>query len=168
MNETIPSESFLFIDTPVGKIKIMGTDEAISAVIFWDKAEETFEGEVPTLLREAAAQLLGYIGGSRSVFELPLRQPGSEFQQKVWNELTKIPYGKTISYLDLARRLGDEKVIRAAGTANGKNNIAIIVPCHRVIGSDGSLTGYAGGLHRKEWLLRHEGCWPPGGQTELF
>lgn len=164
-----PGTFSLYIDTPIGKIRISGTDEFISEVHFCNEDDDGVSSEnVPPLLHECAAQLLGYIAGSRNDFQLPLNQPGTDFQQKVWNELTKIPFGKTISYLDLARRLGDEKTIRAAGTANGKNNIAIIVPCHRVIGSDGSLTGYAGGLHRKEWLLRHEGSWPVGGQTELF
>ena len=159
---------YYYIDLPIGKIKISGTDQFIAAAEFRDTAEPDFTGEIPPLLKECAAQLLGYSVGSRTEFNLPIQQAGTDFQQKVWNELTKIPYGKTISYHELAKRLGDEKVIRAAGTANGKNNLAIIVPCHRVIGSDGSLTGYAGGLFRKEWLLRLEGSWPPGGQTELF
>jgi methylated-DNA-[protein]-cysteine S-methyltransferase len=85
-----------------------------------------------------------------------VHQPGTFFQQKVWGELLQIPYGKTISYLELSRRIGDEKAIRAVGSTNGKNRIAIIVPCHRVIGSDKSLTGYAGGVWRKKWLLQHE------------
>lgn len=165
MTESLP---YLYIDTPVGKIRISGSAEHIAAIEFKESGEEPYPGEVPVLLRECAAQLLGYIAGSRKNFDLPLAQEGTDFQQKVWNELTRIPFGQTISYHELARRLGDEKSIRAAGTANGKNNIAIVVPCHRVIGSDGSLTGYAGGLHRKEWLLRLEGSWPPGGQTELF
>jgi methylated-DNA-[protein]-cysteine S-methyltransferase len=89
-------------------------------------------------------------------FDVKLNPYGTEFQQSVWNELQKIPFGKTISYLDLARKLGDEKVIRAAGSANGKNPIAILIPCHRVIGKDGSLTGYAGGIYRKKYLLELE------------
>jgi methylated-DNA-[protein]-cysteine S-methyltransferase len=158
---------FLYIETPVGAMKISGTETGISAAEFRETTEAT-STEVPQILHTCAAQLQEYYTGKRMQFDLPLQQSGTEFQQRVWNELTKIPFGKTISYLELARRLGDEKVIRAAGTANGKNNLAVIVPCHRVIGSDGSLTGYAGGLHRKEWLLRHEGIWPIGGQTELF
>lgn len=168
MSEDQIRHPFIYIDTPIGKIKISGTDKIISAVEFRDEEKDNYEGEIPALLKECAAQLLGYSVGSRKDFDLPIEQVGTEFQQKVWQELTRIPYGTTISYLELAKRLGDEKVIRAAGTANGKNNVAIIVPCHRVIGSDNSLTGYAGGLHRKEWLLRLEGSWPAGGQTELF
>jgi methylated-DNA-[protein]-cysteine S-methyltransferase len=90
------------------------------------------------------------------VFNVPIKQEGTEFQQKVWNELLKIPYGKTVSYNFIAESLGDKKTIRAVGATNGKNQISILVPCHRVIGSDGSLTGYAGGLWRKKWLLNHE------------
>ncbi len=93
---------------------------------------------------------------------LPLKQEGTEFQQKVWSELIKIPYGKTISYLQLAQRLGDVKSIRAAASANGRNKLNIIVPCHRVIGSDGSLVGYGGGLPRKKWLLEHENKYANG------
>jgi methylated-DNA-[protein]-cysteine S-methyltransferase len=168
MDSSLPNPS-IYIDTLIGRIRISGTADFISEVHFCDEQEDgTDAPDAPPLLRECAAQLLGYAVGSRQNFDLPLQQPGTEFQQKVWAELQKIPYGQTITYLQLARRLGDEKSIRAAGTANGKNNIAIIVPCHRVIGTDGSLTGYAGGLFRKEWLLRHEGSWPVGGQGELF
>jgi methylated-DNA-[protein]-cysteine S-methyltransferase len=90
------------------------------------------------------------------VFNIPIHQEGTPFQKKVWSELTEINYGKTISYMDLAKRMGDEKVIRAAASTNGKNKIGIIVPCHRVIGTNKNLVGYAGGLWRKKWLLQHE------------
>ncbi len=100
-------------------------------------------------------------------FHFPIQQQGTDFQQKVWAELTRISAGKTISYLELSKRLGNTKTIRAAGTANGKNNIAIAVPCHRVIGSNGSLVGYAGGLWRKKWLLNHEAKYC-NGQQLLF
>lgn len=108
-------------------------------------------------------QLDEYFAGKRTSFDLPLDLQGTEFQLKVWNELLKIPYGKTISYKELSLRLGNLLAIRAAGAANGANPISIIVPCHRVIGSDGSLTGYAGGLWRKKWLLELE-----SGTAELF
>ncbi len=101
-------------------------------------------------------QLIQYFQGQRRVFEFPVSQEGTPFQQRVWNELTAIPFGKTLSYLELSRRLGDTKAIRAAASANGRNNIAIVVPCHRVIGSKRDLVGYAGGLWRKKWLLDHE------------
>ncbi|MBI3509952.1 MAG: methylated-DNA--[protein]-cysteine S-methyltransferase [Bacteroidetes bacterium] len=157
----------LIFDSPVGTIEIVGDEQFIHEVEFRDEAKNP-ESEIPPLLLKAKKQLEEYFSGERKIFDLPLKQEGTEFQQKVWNELCRIPFGKTISYLDLAKNLGDEKVIRAAGTANGKNKIAIIVPCHRVIGSDASLTGYAGGLHRKEWLLRHEKSLPGMEQLELF
>nr|MBP6335693.1 methylated-DNA--[protein]-cysteine S-methyltransferase [Bacteroidia bacterium] len=108
------------------------------------------------LLQECKNQLSAFFEGNLTAFSVPVRQEGTVFQQKVWAELLKIPYGKTISYLELSKRMGDVKAIRAVGTSNGKNKIAIIVPCHRVIGTNGTLTGYAGGLGRKQWLLEHE------------
>jgi methylated-DNA-[protein]-cysteine S-methyltransferase len=160
--------SSIVIDSPVGFIEIKGTEEFISSALFYDKPPTPTSDDTPQLLFKAAAQFQEYFSGTRKEFDLPLQQTGTDFQQKVWAELCKIPYGETISYLDLAKRLGDVKSIRAAGTANGKNNISIIVPCHRVIGTDGSLTGYAGGLFRKDWLLRHEGGWPNTKQISLF
>jgi methylated-DNA-[protein]-cysteine S-methyltransferase len=108
------------------------------------------------LNKECIKQLKEYFAGTRLQFDLPIFQIGTDFQQKVWNEVYKIPYGDTTAYALLAHKIGDIKSIRAVGTTNGKNKIAIIVPCHRVIGSDGSLTGYAWGLDKKEWLLKHE------------
>ncbi len=110
-------------------------------------------------------QLIQYFNGQRRQFELPLNQPGTPFQQSVWNELQQIPFGKTISYLDLAKRIGDPRATRAVASANGKNHIAIIVPCHRVIGSNRELVGYAGGLWRKKWLLEMEAKVAFGIQT---
>ena len=127
------------------------------------------EGElsinIPLELKETVNQLQEYFDGKRTDFTFKLNLKGTDFQQKVWRELSKIPFGKTISYLDLAKKLGDPKVIRAAASANGKNPIWIVIPCHRVIGTDGSLTGYAGGLWRKKWLLEHEN---PSNQQSLF
>lgn len=120
---------------------------------------------IPKELKPAVDQLAEYFEGKRTHFELKLNPEGTEFQKKVWKKLEEIPFGKTISYQQIANQLGDPKVIRAAASANGKNPIAIIIPCHRVIGSDGSLTGYAGGLHRKKWLLEHES---PSKQGVLF
>ena len=110
------------------------------------------------LLDEARRQLVAYFDGRLTVFDLPLAPNGTDFQRRVWTELTKIPFGATISYADLARRVSNSAAVRAVGAANGRNPIPIIVPCHRVIGSDGSLTGFGGGLRRKRWLLRHEGA----------
>lgn len=122
------------------------------------KEDETSQPstQLSPLVLQCVEELIQYFNGRLRHFGVPIHQEGSAFQLKVWNELLGIHYGKTISYLELSRRLGDTKAIRAAASANGKNNIAIIVPCHRVIGSNQSLVGYAGGLWRKKWLLDHE------------
>lgn len=117
------------------------------------------------MLINCVEQLIQYFQGALRQFDIPLNQPGTPFQQEVWSELMRIPFGKTISYLELARRTGDTKATRAVANANGKNNIAIIIPCHRVIGSNRELTGYAGGLWRKKWLLEHEAKIAYGVQT---
>lgn len=140
--------------SPIGTLEISEIDGKISNVLFIDGDPSIFHASV--VLDQCVEQLNQYFEGTRNIFDLPLTLVGTEFQKSVWQELRSIPFGKTISYLELAKRLGDPKVIRAAGTANGKNPIAIIIPCHRVIGSDGNLTGYAGGLKRKQWLLEHE------------
>lgn len=126
-----------------------------------------FKLEETELLNETKAQLNEYFAKERTTFDIPLLFVGSDFQKSVWEKLITIPYGKTVSYLELSRILGDEKAIRAVATANGANAISIIVPCHRVIGSDGSLTGYAGGLNAKQKLLQLEGM-NFGEQLELF
>lgn len=156
------------LDTALGKIAIYAGDEAVNAVLFVKKEESDPQGESSCrhpVIEKCVQQLQEYFEGKRKIFDLPLQQKGSVFQQNVWAELLKIDYGKTISYLELSKRVGDVKAIRAVGTTNGKNQIAIIVPCHRVIGSDGSLTGYAGELWRKKWLLEHEGKFAHGVQT---
>ena len=156
-----------YYHSPVGLLKIAGTKDYISEVSFHDKTKKA-EGKkkhLPPLLIQCVEQLIQYFNGERRKFELPVHQPGTAFQQEVWNELTSIPYGKTISYPELARRTGDSKATRAVANANGKNNAAIIVPCHRVIGSNRELVGYAGGLWRKKWLLEHEAKVAYGIQT---
>lgn len=150
--------------SPVGVLEIIANETAIESLLFVDTVSTTATDQHP-LLNTCTTQLEEYFAGTRQVFELPIQQKGTDFQQRVWQELIHIPFGKTISYLQLAKQLGDEKVIRAAGTSNGKNAIAIIVPCHRVIGSNGSLVGYAGGLARKQWLLEHESKIAHGTQT---
>lgn len=158
-----------YYQSPIGAIKISGTEKYISEMIFEDDgqpaAEYDPEKHIPELLIQATEQLIEYFQGARRVFDFPFTQTGTDFQQKVWHELVNIPYGKTISYLELSRRLGDHKVIRAAASANGRNNICIIVPCHRVIGSQNHLVGYAGGLWRKKWLLGLENKIANGVQT---
>jgi methylated-DNA-[protein]-cysteine S-methyltransferase len=120
-------------------------------------------GETRGLLDRVEAQLNEYFAGKRTTFDLPLEPSGTDFQLSVWKLLRKIPYGVTTSYGELARRLGDPKATRAVGAANGANPIPIIVPCHRVVGSKGELTGFGGGIERKRWLLEHEGALMPLG-----
>lgn len=141
--------------SPLGNLTIRCSDEHVQAVLFCEEQTQQ-ESEPHPLLKKCAAQLDDYFSGGRKNFDLPLQQEGTAFQQKVWALLCKIPFGKTISYHQLTTQYGDLKAIRAVASANGKNNLAIIVPCHRVIGSNQSLTGYAGGLWRKKWLLEHE------------
>ena len=144
-----------YYNSPIGMLKIAGTQNAITELSFMD-IEETIEDEIPEYLKKAVTQLDEYFSGKRKEFDLNLEPEGTDFQIKVWEELMQIPFGKTVSYLQIAESLGDKKTIRAVGNANGKNKIAIIIPCHRVIGSHGELTGYAGGAWRKDWLLKHE------------
>ncbi len=153
-----------YINTPVGTLEIEGDDQGIAAITYLNK-EVDLTTEIPSSLQEVIQQLQEYFEKRRTTFSLKLNPKGTDFQRKVWQQLQTIPFGKTASYLDMAKNLGDPKVIRAAASANGKNPISIIIPCHRVIGSDGSLTGYAGGLHRKKWLLEHES---PVRQETLF
>lgn len=152
------------INTPLGVTKISGDEKGIASVTILN-ANETITDIIPEVLQDCAYQLQEYFQGKRKRFSLKLNPKGTEFQNRVWSELQIIPFGKTISYLELSKQLGDVKAIRAVANANGKNPLWIIVPCHRVIGSDGSLIGYAGGLHRKQWLLEHES---PYKQQSLF
>ncbi|TKD65010.1 methylated-DNA--[protein]-cysteine S-methyltransferase [Flavobacterium sp. ASW18X] len=150
------------IKTPIGYAEFKGDEQGLAAVKVLDTATVTV---IPTVLQEAANQVLAYFEGSRTTFDLKLNPQGTAFQKKVWQALLKIPYGTTTSYLELSKTLGDVKAIRAVAAANGKNPLWIVVPCHRVIGSNGELTGYAGGLSRKKWLLDHES---PVKQGKLF
>ena len=145
-----------YYQSPLGQLKIVCTDNEVQAVVFVEENEVDFDKTNHELLQACTIQLDEYFSGSRKNFDLPLQQSGTAFQQKVWDLLLQIPFGKTISYNELSRQYGDLKAIRAVASANGRNNLAIIVPCHRVIGSNQSLTGYAGGLWRKKWLLEHE------------
>jgi methylated-DNA-[protein]-cysteine S-methyltransferase len=156
-----------YYHSPVGMLKISGTEKYISEISFYDKVQKTESRKknLPPLLIQCVEQLIQYFHGQRRVFELPIHQPGTKFQQDVWNELMAIPFGKTISYLELARKTGDTKATRAVANANGKNNVAIVVPCHRVIGSNRELIGYAGGIWRKKWLLELEAKVAYGVQT---
>lgn len=153
---------------PIGIAKIVGDNHGIQKVSILDNdaiAKEKLLLETPACLQECVLQLKEYFEGKRTSFDLVVNPKGSSFQIKVWKELLTIPYGKTRSYLEQSRALGEVKAIRAVASANGKNPLWIIIPCHRVIGSDGSLTGYAGGIWRKKWLLAHEN---PVKQQSLF
>lgn len=142
--------------SPLGWVQVIGTEQTIESVSFHDEAPEQHSLFIPKLLQNCQIQLEEYFNGDRKSFDVPLSPQGSDFQKNVWKKLLAIPYGKTHSYLQIAQQLGDRNAVRAVGSANGSNPIAIIVPCHRVIGSDGKLTGYASGLWRKRWLLEHE------------
>lgn len=153
----------VYIKTPLGIARIIGDENGISTISVSDEGE--ISATIPMVLQEAVFQLDDYFEGKRINFTFKLNPSGTEFQQKVWRELLEIPFGKTMSYLELSKKMGDVKAIRAVASANGKNPLWIVVPCHRVIGTDGSLTGYAGGLWRKKWLLEHEN---PTSQQSLF
>jgi methylated-DNA-[protein]-cysteine S-methyltransferase len=150
------------ISTPLGDLGAAfdGDGKLIQLIRFHGAPPPTPEGPEPKSLPFLKRQLEAYFSGNLRDFNIPMHYEGTEFQRRVWKELQQIAYGKAISYLELARRLGDEKCIRAAARANGANPISILIPCHRVIGSDGSLVGYGGGLDMKEFLLRLEGVLP--------
>lgn len=152
------------ISTPLGIAELSGDENGLSSVCIHDETLPASK-EIPSVLEDAVIQLKAYFSGDLKNFDLKLNPEGTSFQKKVWNKLQEIPYGKTKSYMELSRDLGDEKAIRAVAAANGKNPLWIIIPCHRVIGTNGSLTGYAGGLLRKKWLLDFEN---PPIQKSLF
>ena len=161
---SLKMESYIF-KTDIGHLEVKGTENGISSIVFIDSTSEISNTEIPSVLKSIVNQLQEYFSGNRTQFDVLLAPEGTTFQKKVWKQLQTIPYGKTVSYQKMANNLGDPKVIRAAASANGKNPIAIVIPCHRVIGSDGSLTGYAGGLYRKKWFLALES---PVTQGKLF
>ena len=152
------------ISSPIALLHITGDDEGVQEVTFLTD-NQPISTIIPDSLSTCVAQLSEYFDGKREDFDLKLNPQGTEFQRKVWEILLEIPFSKTRSYLEQSKVFGDVKAIRAVASANGKNPIAIIIPCHRVIGSDGSLTGYAGGKWRKQWLLNHES---PSKQQSLF
>ena len=148
-----------YYQSPLGWIEIQVSRDAVTSVVFCEgrKNEVCNDNACSSpVLAECVRQLDEYFGGRRTDFDLPVQQKGTDFQQNVWNVLRDIPFGKTVSYADVAKILGKPKFARAVGAANGRNRVWIMVPCHRVIGANGSLTGYAGGIERKKWLLAHE------------
>ena len=143
--------------SPVGIVEITATHTHVTSVLFVEQARpETEETARPAVLTQAIEELQQYFSGERTTFTVPYMQQGTPFQQTVWQALTTIPYGQTASYKQIATHIGNEKAVRAVGMTNSKNQLTILVPCHRIIGSNGKLTGYAGGMERKKWLLEHE------------
>ena len=161
---------FDYFESPVGPLLLVSDGEALIGLHF---AGSESSDPVPNARRDPARfiavreQLADYFAGRLQVFDLPLSAPGTPFQKRVWHELRRIPFGETISYGELARRIGQPGASRAVGRANGQNPVAVIVPCHRVIGSNGSLTGFGGGMERKRWLLEHEARGPVGQVSNL-
>jgi methylated-DNA-[protein]-cysteine S-methyltransferase len=160
------------VDSPVGPLLLTANGGALTGVRFsrgrrgtavphpdW-RADDGAQGEASAVLAEAARQLADYFAGRRRAFDLPLAPEGTPFQRRVWEALRALAWGETVSYAELARRAGAPGAARAIGAANGRNPIPIVVPCHRVVGADGTLTGFGGGVEAKEWLLAHEGAWP--------
>lgn len=146
---------FAYYESEIGLIKISADESSVLGLDFVDEKEKG-DSKDSDVLSEVLKQLNEYFKGKRKEFNLNLFLDGTDFQKKVWRELTKIPYGEVVTYGEIAKSIGNDKASRAVGNANNKNKIAIIIPCHRVIGAGGKLVGYAGGLWRKEWLLQHE------------
>lgn len=171
----VSNQQTTYYKSPIGTTEIVGDENGIQSISILDDASTAsilseverlnIPKEVPMCLQDCVIQLEEYFAGTRTCFDLKLNPQGTEFQQKVWKELLNIPFNKVRTYLEQTKAIGDVKAIRAVASANGKNPIWIVIPCHRVIGSDGSLTGYAGGLWRKKWLLAHEN---PVKQQSLF
>ena len=158
----------LVVDSPVGKLRLSASQKGLIAIDVkakYSKEATKPDGRAQEILAEARKQLAQYFAGDRKKFDIPLDLRGTPFQVKAWKTLTRIPFGKTISYGEQAKAMRNGKAFRAVGSANGKNPIPIIIPCHRVIGSDGKLVGFGGGLWRKKWLLEFEN---PTYQKELF
>lgn len=154
----MPTQHVIYYNSPLGVIKVVSNSEALTRLSFEDKPPYSTQNDSPAILSKALSQLDEYFNGNRRTFSLSLSPKGTTFQQSVWKTLQQIPYGQTVSYGKLARRLGNPNKVRAVGKANGKNPIPIIIPCHRVIGADNSLVGYSGGIDRKKYLLKHEGA----------
>lgn len=144
-----------FLESPIGWLKLTSDSFSLLKVEF-ENSKGSSDNKLPEILVETKQQLNEYFSGNRTNFQLKLKPEGTEFQQKIWDLVKNVPFGKTATYLDFAKLSGSEKNTRAVGLANGKNPIPIIIPCHRIIGSNGKLTGYAGGIERKRWLLQHE------------
>jgi len=162
--EEIPEEYYGFLESPLGVLKIVTDDHSLLELDFM--TEQPGEPKENMVVEKVKQQLSDYFSGERREFDLALNPQGTAFQQKIWKLVNGVEFGQTQSYMAISKKYGDSKAIRAVGTANGKNPIPIIIPCHRIVGSNGNLVGYSGGLWRKEWLLAHEAKF--GGQQSLF
>ncbi|MBC3540846.1 methylated-DNA--[protein]-cysteine S-methyltransferase [Rufibacter sp. H-1] len=158
----------LHVPSPLGTLQLTSTENTLFKACFLENGPETDSSTLPACLTQAAKQLEEYFAGQRHSFDVPLHAQGTAFQQQVWQALQQIPLGRTDHYLGLAKRMNNPGAVRAVGVANGANPWMILVPCHRVIGAQGQLTGYAGGLRRKQWLLEHEAKMAGTYQTTLF
>jgi len=147
---------FAYVESPVGLVQIGCSETGITGINFIEERRQP--ESVSPCLSAASEQIAAYFAGTLTIFDLPLDLRGTDFQRRVWAQLLAVPFGQTASYLDIALALENPNAVRAVGAANGRNPVSIVVPCHRIIGSDGKLIGYGGGLWRKEWLLRHEGA----------
>jgi len=164
----MPNQYTQIYHSPIGIIKIVADDFCIEELIFIEDAalnQIEISPTAPEVINQCIDELIEYFAGKRKQFSVAINQAGTEFQQKVWKELYEVPFSRTLSYGELAKKIGDPNLVRAAANANGKNKIAIIVPCHRIVGSDRSLVGYAWGKARKKWLLQHEFRLELGVQT---
>ena len=153
----MPEHQIVLYSSEIGMIELVGTEQGLLSIRFL-QGDAAVQIDAPECLRVCVTQLDEYFRGTRQEFSVPLDIQGTDFEKQVWNAVAAIPYGTTRSYLDIAKTIGNPKAVRAVGLANGKNPLPIIIPCHRVIGSNGSLTGYGGGIWRKKWLLKHEGA----------
>ncbi|WP_163100537.1 methylated-DNA--[protein]-cysteine S-methyltransferase [Peribacillus alkalitolerans] len=144
-----------YYNSPIGILEIIGTNQGVSSILFCEE-ERPLENNLPPVMVDCLNQMEEYFKGKRKEFTFKYTIHGTPFQQRVWDQLCNIPYGETSTYKVISEKIGNVKALRAVGNANGKNKLSIVVPCHRIIGSNGTLTGYAGGLWRKEWLLKHE------------
>jgi methylated-DNA-[protein]-cysteine S-methyltransferase len=168
----MPTAYYTTIDSPLGSLVALSDSESLTGLYLphhkgWDGPDAAWvQSEAP--FSAVRRQLSEYFAGTRQEFDVPLHSEGTPFQQQVWRELVRIPFGTTITYAELARRIGQPSASRAVGNANGRNPISILVPCHRVVGADGKLTGYAGGVEKKKWLLAFEGGERVAQQRELF
>lgn len=145
-----------YYQSPIGIVEILTDSDSVVELSFTEQKAGETAADAPEILKAALQQIEEYFQGSRKSFDLKLNAKGTEFQQKVWQQLIQVPYGNTACYGEIAAAVGNQKASRAVGGANNKNRIAIVIPCHRIVGADGSMTGYAGGIWRKEWLLQHE------------